>query len=851
MTMTLPDADAALAPSERILRLRRRYQRGPAELSVERARHYTRAWEATERSGLPPDVRVATAMAEVYEHLTIYVDPDDRLAGHWAERFLAVPLPIERGEYNDVLANELRRSDLLRARVRSGLRAGTQAVRSGNARRVVRNQRRLTAGGRAAPLNPGLHTMQTRAVNRFEIAEDDRRELLEDLLPRWRGRTLCDQLGARLEASGLLSADMARFTASLPGTTSRQVFLLSAASSIATIQGHVIIDIDDVVRRGLLAKRAEVDHLPAFAIALDGAITFARRLASTLAEQAAAEPDPQRRQVLDTMARTCATVPLQPATTFVEAIQSAWTTKLIVEIAHPINLHCFGRLDQTLGPYYEHDLVTGAITEAAARELLEELLLKTMSQNLRPESNLLGNFYHRYLGSTPVTVGGVTRDGHDATNALSPVIVDAGHTSRAVTNINVRVHPGTPDDLLDRVAHHLAGGTSSYALVNDEVMIDAMVRRGFTLDDARDYAIMGCVEATCPGKTGSMSANALQLTRVLDTTLRNGDAALLTGVLHDEGLRSGDPASFTTFDELLDAFLLQARHFIAQIVAGSNLRDELYAEALPAPMISAFVDGCAASGLDVTAGGATYDLSGISMINSVANVVDALHVIRTLVFDEQRCTLPELVRAVDDDFVGHADLLDAIEALPGKWGNGDPSTDALAGRVTGELFGEVVRHRSSPKDAPFVVYAISMIVHTIDGRLSIASADGRRLGTPFAASCNPANVERSGVTGALRSVASLPNRDLMGCAVNLKLHTTAIGDSPATRAKWIALVRTYFQLGGEQLQPTCVDAEVLRAAQRNPSDYRDLIVKVGGYSTYFVDLGVEIQDEIISRTEHR
>jgi formate C-acetyltransferase len=850
MTMVTAPVDAPLEASGRILSLRRRYQRGPAHLSVERARYFTRRWEETEGKGLPPDVRVAAAMADVYEHMTIYVDRDDRIAGHWAERFLALPLPIERGEYNDVLANELRRRDLLRARVTSGVRAGALAARSGNARRAWRNQRLLTAGGRTAPLNPGLQTMQRRSINRFEITQADRAELLGHLLPRWQGHTVTDQLAARLSASGLLSPDMARFSQSLPGTTSRQVFLLSAASSIATIQGHVILDFDDVLRRGLLAKRAEVDHLPAVAVALDGAITFARRLAATLAERSAVEPDPVRRAELARMARTCARVPLEPATSFVEAVQSVWTTKLIVEIAHPINLHCFGRLDQSLGPFYDRDLATGAITEADARELLEELLLKTMSQNLRPESNLLGNFYHRYLGSTPVTVGGVDRDGADATNALTSVIIDAAHTSRAVTNINVRVHPGTPDQVLDRVARHLAGGTSSFAVVNDEVLVAAMVRRGFTLPDARDYAIMGCVEATCPGKTGSMSASALQLTRVLDVTLRNGDAALLTGLLHGEGLRTGDPGSFRSFDELLEAFFAQARSFIGGIVSGSNLRDQLYAEVLPAPMISAFVEGCALSGRDVTAGGATYDLSGISMINSVANVVDALHVIRSLVFEQRRCTLDELVAAVDDDFVGHEELHEAIQTLPGKWGNGDPSTDALAARVTGTLFDEVVRHRS-PKGAPFVVYAISMIVHTIDGRLSIASADGRRLGTPFAASCNPANVERSGLTGVLRSVASLPNRDLMGSAVNLRLHPTAIGEQPATRAKWIAMVRTYFSLGGEQMQPTCVDAEVLRAAQRNPSDHRDLIVKVGGYSTYFVDLGIEIQDEIIARTEHR
>ena len=207
--------------------------------------------------------------------------------------------------------------------------------------------------------------------------------------------------------------------------------------------------------------------------------------------------------------------------------------------------------------------------------------------------------------------------------------------------------------------------------------------------------------------------------------------------------------------------------------------------------------------------------------------------------------------AVDADFVGHDRTLAAVQAVPGKWGNGDPSTDALAARITGELFAETYRHRS-PKGAPFVAYAISMIVHTIDGRLSIASPDGRRLGTPFAASCNPANVESSGVTAALRSVAALPNEDMLGCAVNLKLHTSAIGESARYPGE-VGVACAHLlpsRWTSSSSRPVWTRAS-LRAAQRNPTEYRDLIVKVGGYSTYFVDLGIEIQDEIIARTEHR
>ena len=201
-----------------------------------------------------------------------------------------------------------------------------------------------------------------------------------------------------------------------------------------------------------------------------------------------------------------------------------WTVKTAVELAHPVNLHCFGRLDQTLYPYYKSDREAGRITEEQALELLEELLLKIMSQNIRPESNILSNFYHRFLGSSPVTLGGLKPDGGDGTNDLTYLFLKAAHNSKAITNISLRVDPGTPDITSGRARGISIHGTSNFSLFNDDVVIEAMNRRGFSEEDARDYAVMGCVEATCPGRTGSMSANALLLSRLLDITLRNGDS---------------------------------------------------------------------------------------------------------------------------------------------------------------------------------------------------------------------------------------------------------------------------------------------------------------------------------------
>jgi len=859
-TLVRQDSSSEMPPSKRIIHLRHRYQTEPAFISVERAYLYTQSWRDTEGKGLALPVRVAFAMKRVYEGMTHYVDVEDRIAGYWTERFLGIPVDIEKGQFNNVFSSELTMPRLLSFRLKSMAKAVVYMARKGIVGEFLHNQRLMRSNG-MAPLNMELKTMARRRINPYQITTEDRKLLLHELLPYWNGRTVADRVQGELEASGLYSKDMYDFVVALPGNTSRQVIMISPAASIATMQGHWIPNYDVLLEKGLLGMAADLDkrsadtpsHTQAFfesaRIALDGVMIFARRLADAVALAASGSESSQQRSELEALHGVCVRCPLHPPETLREAVQSLWTVKTALELAYPVNLHCFGRLDQQLYPYYRDDLAAGRITRATATELLEELLLKIMSQNIRPESNILGNFYHRYLGSSPVTLGGSRPDGSDATNELSYLFLDAAHHSKAITNISVRIHPGTPDALLDQIAQYLSQGTASFSLFNDTVNIEAMKRRGFSEADAHDYAVMGCVETTCPGRTGGMSASAIQLAKILDMTLRNGDVRTIAGTLRREGLQTGDPNVFASFDELLEAFRRQARHLISKTVEASNLRDRIYAEQLPAPLLSVFTDGCLDSAKDVTQGGGCYDLAGISMINAFANVFDSLLVLKKLVFDEKRFQFQEFLDAMDNNFADRQDIMHAIRQVKGKWGNGDPETDAMARSIAGDLFAETYRYQNH-RGGPFVVYIISMITHTIDGRLSVASPDGRKAGMPYAASGNPYNVERCGVTAAMRSVAALPFEDVMGCAVNMKFHPNAIGATPATREKWVALLRTYFYMGGPQLQPTVASAETLRLAQREPEQYRDLIIKVGGYSTYFVDLGKEIQEEIIARTEH-
>ena len=848
----------------RIANMQRRYQTGKAEISIQRARYYTESWKSTEDKNIALPVRVAMAMKHVYEHMDIYLDQDDRIAGYWSEQFLGIPIDIERGVFNLVLEAELSKKTMLKFRGKSAARGLGYMIRKGVLGDFIRNQK-LTKSAGAPPLDMGLKTMSERKINPFQIKDADLDELQGELLPYWRGRTTVDKLERDLNQSGLLSKDMHDFVVGLPGNTSKQVLMLSTCATISTIQGHVILDYSEVLEKGLLGMQADVkaaiealenntgseyDFLRSIELSLDGVMTYAGRLAARIRQEIANTNSPERLQVLERMLACCDKAPLHPAESFEQAVQALWTVKTAVELAHPVNLHCFGRLDQILYPYYSRDIAEGRIGQDEARELLEELLLKIMSQNIRPESNFLSNFYHRFLGSSPVTIGGVKPDGEDGTNALTYLFIEAAHNSRAITNVSLRMGNETPDDLLDLLADCLRQGASSYSLFNDDINIKAMLKRGFSVEDARDYAVMGCVETTCPGRTGAMSASALLLSRLLDINMRNGDSATIAGIMRGEGLETGAPNRFESFEDFLQAFYRQAEFFIDKLVEASNLKDRIYQEEQPAPLISTFTEGCLKNRRDVTSGGAKYDISGISMINSIANLVDSLLVIRELVFRKKALSLKRLVAAVDENFVGHEKILQAIRRVSGKWGNGDTETDRLAREVCEKLFGMTYEHRNF-RGGPFVVYAISMITHTIDGRLSIAGPDGRRAATPYAASCNPYNVEGSGPTAALRSVAALPFEDVMGAAVNMKFHPSAIGEHPTVRAKWISLIRTYFDMGGSQLQPTCISGEQLQEAQAHPERHRDLIVKVGGYSTYFVDLGREIQNEIIDRTEFR
>jgi len=850
--------------SERIKRLRRRFLDEKPYISIERAKFYTEKWRETENCNLSPNIRVALSVKNVYDNMHHYIDGDDRITGTWTENFLGIPIDIERGLFNNVFEIELNKTRMRIFGLKSNLRFALYKMHKDGIRSFLESLKFSKKIGAAMP-SLGSDTLESRKINPYRIKNKDKEILLKKLLPFWKEKNIAHKLGKAFKEAGIYKGEFAEFIEYLPRGTAQNDMVTSLGAALGVWQGHLILDHETPLKKGLLGLREEVqqatrdknkitmeelDFLKSIDIALEGIITYAKGLSKKLAEFVKKCDDPKIKSVFSQMYEICEKVPLYPAETFKEAVQSYWTVKTAVELALPFNVHAPGRLDQMFYPYYKTDKKDGRITDNEARELLEELFLKIMSHNMRPYSNASSDFSQRYEGSEPVTLGGLTEKGEDATNELTYLMLDAADRSKASLNFAVRIHKNTPEKLLLKIADLHYHGVSSVSLMNDEICLKTLKNRGFTQEDAFGYAITGCVDMCAPGKTGGEGFSSLLLCRTLDMTLRNGDAQTLVGLVKDVGLKTGDPDTFTSFDQFLNAFYAQGDNMIELIVEASKIRDELYAKYLPAPYISAFMQGCFESKKDITLGGALYDCEGILFMTSIANTVDSLFTIKKLIFEQKRFSFKELIDAIDNNFGnGYEKIHKMIMNLTGKWGNGNPESDELAKKVMAHLFEETYKYKTFKNGfvAPFIN---SMTTHTYDGRISIATPDGRFAGKPFAASCNPYNVEERGPTGVLRSVSALDYEHVMGCAVNIRMHPSGIGKTEDAKKKWIALIKTYFALGGEQLQPTVVSTHVLKAAQQNPELYRNIIVKVGGYSAYFTDLGKEIQDEIISRTEH-
>ncbi|MBX7236207.1 MAG: glycyl radical protein [Caldilineales bacterium] len=778
---------ASTCPAARVAGIKQRLLQNQRQIDVERARFTTESYRQSE--GEPMPIRRAKMLLHLVRSLSITIEPDEIIVGNRS------------------------------LRPRMGVIAPEGAVDW---------------------IDRELDILPTRPQDRFEITPAQIDELRHGIFPYWRGKTLEDMVASRVPADVRVAMQGRAFS----------------LNQTDHAQGHILPDVETWLRLGIGGLREKARRAGAMRgspfdaaalIALQAAEEFILRYADLAAELARTSPDPARAAELEGMAGLCRRISARPPRTFHEALQAVWFLFVLLQVESNASSFSPGRFDQYMLPYLERDLNEGRLTLAQAQELLECLWLKFNEIVLLRSSHSA-----RYFAGFPIgfnlVVGGQRADGADATNLLSTMCLraqaDLGLTQ---PNLSIRVHAGSPQEFLEAAAFVIGKGSGMPQVFNDEVIVPGQVNRGLPLAAARDYAIVGCVELSTPGKAlGWSDAAMFNLTRVLELTLFGGRDPQ-TG--EQIGLPTPCLDDMRSFAELEAAFDRQLAHFVALMVKGCTIVDRIHAEVLPSPFLSLVIDDCLDRGLDVTAGGARYNFSGVQGVQ-IANVADSLAAVEQAVFDEHWLSASDLLAALRSDFAGQEVLRQRLINRAPKYGNDDDRVDQFAGRW-GDRYCQLVEQYQTIRGGVYQPGFYTVSAHVPMGAHVGATPDGRHVGAPLAdGGLSPtAGRDRRGATAVLHSVSKLDLKLASnGTLLNMKF-LPAFFDGPAALTKFAQLLRGFSALHIPHVQFNVVDAATLRAAQAHPDEYRSLVVRVAGYSAYFTELDQDLQDEIIRRSE--
>ncbi|MDR0294272.1 MAG: hypothetical protein LBH95_09000 [Oscillospiraceae bacterium] len=706
------------------------------------------------------------------------------------------------------------------------------------------------AGLKTAPVYPEfigltiwseLDTVSTRKKNPQILSAEDAEILNLEIYPYWIDRDV-------------LSATKKEFGESMATRLLEKIiFYISGKAGCIS---HTVPMFGRVLSEGVSAIMAEAEEkaakgggseefYTAVGIVLEGFLAYAARLADTARELASKEPDAQRKTVLQNMADACANIPAKPAGNFYEAAACLWLCLTAIH-AESINMAVSpGRLDQALYPYYRADIESGKISVRDAMEIVGCLWLKLGDNiNLVPQvsEELFGG-----AGTAPaVTVGGIGRDGEDAVNDLTYIMLRVTELLRLrEPNMNARYdYEKNEKRYRDRVAEVIAATKAVPAFHNDAANIRALVNQGVALEHARDYSIIGCVELAVSGRSYDASSSIiLNLSAPLEMALYDG-RRYTTG---DEvfGPRTGDAARFTSYEQFQDAFYTQTEWLIGQAIGLNEQMAEIHQRMLPTPLLSALFDGPMESGRDLIFGGARYNSSGATHVG-FADAADSLNAVRA-VFESGRYSMAELLDAVRADFSGYEELRQYLLNHALKYGTRGESENGAARDFIRFLYG-VYQSHTNYRGGKYRPAYWSMTNHSGQGKITHALPNGRKAGTPFASGITPVSNAAPGLTECLNSVAALGCEYIPGSvALNIKFTLIENGEDVKRLGDF---VEGYFINGGQQVQFNIMSREMLTEAKANPDQYPDLLVRVSGYSAYFNDLSDSMKDELITRTEY-
>lgn len=695
-----------------------------------------------------------------------------------------------------------------------------------------------------------IDMFETRPADKFIFPEEDREKFLTQVVPYFKNRTLSDRAYAEApEEVKKLSWQAVQFSI---GIHEQGGF------------GHVLQDYGKFINVGMKAMRdkaqEKLDNLDltkandikvrafyqSIVIICDAVVAYANRYADEAERCAAIEKDEKRKQEFLEIARVCRRVPEYPAEDFHEALQSFWFAQLIPQIYDNGVSISPGRFDQYLYPFYEKDVESGKRTKAECQELLEATWVKFV-EPMKIYSAEDAQYNAGFPMGQNLCIGGVDREGNDATNDLSYRILEAHRKMLLMQpNFSARVHKDTPHDFLIALCEAIRYGNGMPQLVCDEIYMEGLMKLGVSLEDARDYALEGCVEGTPLNAWGRGNGGYFSHIKVLELTLNNGKDTL-TGV--QAGIETGDPATWETFEDFQAAYKKQVEYCASQLVKWNNILDHIHKELMPVPFTSLLIDDCLEKGLDVTEGGAKYNWTGPPSVG-IANIGNSIYAIKKVVFEDKKYTMAELVEALRTNWEGKEPMRQYFLNKVTKYGNDEPKVDKTVRWAIDTYLNAIGKHETY-RGGPFIGGLVPVSSYVGFGQKTAATPDGRKSGEPLADGISPAlGTDVKGMTAVIKSVTKLDHsRCPNGVILNLKLNPLT-ANSPEGLEKMAACIRTYFELGGEHVQFNVVTAEKLRKAQQNPEKYKNLVVRVAGYSAFFNELAPEIQESIIQRTEN-
>ncbi len=694
-----------------------------------------------------------------------------------------------------------------------------------------------------------LAILDTRSKISFCVSEETKDVYRERIIPFWKGKTMRERIFGMMDGEWKDAYEAGIFTEFMeqraPGHTALDGKLY--AKGLLGLKADVASALESLERSGDPDSETKRNELTAMGICADAVITLARRYAEMAEEQALHAKDPARKSELIEISRVCRRVPAHPPGSFREALQAYWFVHLgVITELNPWDAFNPGRLDQHLLPFYARGIADGTLTRDAAKELLECFWVKFNNQPAPPKVGVTAEESSTYTDFANINSGGLTPDGEDGVNEVSYLVLEVIDEMRLVQpSSNIQLSRKNPDSFVRAAAEVIRKGWGQPSVFNADTVVAEMVRQGKKIEDAREGGTSGCVETGAFGKEAYILTGYFNLPKIVELALNSGRDPRTGKQL---GPVTGAPAGFRSFDEFMNAFSEQVHHFVDVKIRGSNVIERLYAEYLPVPFLSLLIDDCIAKGMDYNAGGARYNTSYIQGVG-IGTVTDSLSAIRHHVFGGDAMGMADLLRVLAADFQDFEKTRLLLLNKTPRYGNDDDEADGIM-RSVFEIYFGAIDGRPNTRGGAYRINLLPTTCHIYFGAVTGATPDGRKAWTPVSEGISPVQgADRHGPTAVLMSAAKMDHVRTGGTLLNQKFSPKILEGEKGLDTL-VALIRSYFRLGGHHIQFNVVEAATLREAQEHPEQHRDLIVRVAGYSDYFCDLGRSLQDEIIARTEH-